>query len=202
MSRRLVIPERAGVLNSAGAAQAWLSVRHLAVVVVFCLLIAVGAQVRIPLPMTPVPMTLQWPAVLLVGFVLSPSRALAATGLYLLCGAAGAPFFAPGSLGIWGPTGGYLVGFVVGAWVISLARGAGEVSTPRLVVAGAAGTVVLFALGLSGEVLWFGPVGLGPAITAGVIPFVPKAIVELALVVTLVRSWRGLGPIRRRYRAL
>ena len=86
------------------------------------------AQVRIPLPFTPVPITGQTFAVLLVGAVLGSRRGAASLLLYLMQGLVGLPFFAGGTSGLailLGPTGGYLVGFIVAAYLVGLlaARG-------------------------------------------------------------------------------
>jgi biotin transport system substrate-specific component len=85
--------------------------------------IALLAQVAIPLPFSPVPITGQTFAVLLVGVLLGSRRGGLGVLLYLLEGAAGLPFFAGGTAGLArlaGPTGGYLVGFVVAAIVVGL----------------------------------------------------------------------------------
>lgn len=89
------------------------------------LVMALSAQVSLPLSFTPIPFTLQPLAVLLVGAWLGPAEGAAALGAYLLAGAAGAPVFAGGSGGVWrlmGPTGGYLLAFPVAAAVAGLAR--------------------------------------------------------------------------------
>ncbi|MGO9412364.1 MAG: biotin transporter BioY, partial [Spirochaetia bacterium] len=81
----------------------------------FSLIIAVSAQVSIPLPFTPVPVTLQTFAVVLTGALLGSRRGAAAIVAYLAEGLAGLPVFSLGRAGfahLLGPTGGYLVGFV------------------------------------------------------------------------------------------
>ncbi|RME38944.1 MAG: biotin transporter BioY, partial [Planctomycetota bacterium] len=80
-------------------------------VLAWAAVVAAGARVAIPLPGTDVPMTLQLPAVLLAGVMLSPTEALYAMVLYLTVGTLGLPVFAPASAGILGPTGGYLLGY-------------------------------------------------------------------------------------------
>ncbi|HUI70154.1 MAG TPA: biotin transporter BioY [Spirochaetia bacterium] len=86
----------------------------------FSLVIAVSAQVSIPLPFTPVPVTLQTFAVVLTGALLGSRRGAAAVLLYLAEGFAGLPVFSLGSAGfvhLLGPTGGYLIGFAFAAWI-------------------------------------------------------------------------------------
>src|ERR671925_1026047 len=85
--------------------------------------VALAAQVSIDLPFTPVPITGQTFAVLLVGAGLGALLGLASLGLYLFVGALGAPVYADGTHGwdvITGPTGGYLVGFVLAGGLIGL----------------------------------------------------------------------------------
>lgn len=96
-------------------------------VVGFSLLTALLAQIRIPLPFTPVPLTGQTFAVLLSGAVLGSRRAFLSQGLYLAEGAVGLPVFAGGSLGLQhllGPTGGYLWSYPLAAgllgWLVEL----------------------------------------------------------------------------------
>jgi biotin transport system substrate-specific component len=158
--------------------------------VTFCLLTALAAHVRVPLPGTPVPMTLQLLTVVLAGLLLSAMRAAAAMALYVLWGSCCPAFLAGGSAGLLGPTGGYLVGFVAGAWLIGALRGDHSASLFRLVFAGAAGTAVIFGLGVLGVAWWSG--SIARALSMGLLPFAPKAVVELALAVTVARGVRGI----------
>jgi len=90
-------------------------------VVAGSLFVAALAQVSLPLPFTPVPITGQTFAVLLVGAVLGARRGAASLVLYLLEGSLGLPVFANGTNGLarlLGPTGGYLIGFVAAAWIV------------------------------------------------------------------------------------
>ena len=163
---------------------------------VLACVIGVGfaAQVRIPVPGTDVPLTLQSLAVLLCGFWLAPR--VAATGMlaYLALGAAGVPVYAPGSFGLAGGTGGYLVGFVVGAWLVSILKGDERAGVVRLIGAGAAGTLAIFTCGLlwrvTGVGLFGGDVLL--AVATGIVPFAIKAVVQLGVAVSLVLSIREL----------
>ena len=155
-------------------------------VLAFAVLTAFGAQVRIPVPGTDVPYTLQSLAVLVTGFTLSPIRAAGAMILYLGCGAAGLPVFSPDSGGLLGATGGYLYGFVFAAITISLLRGQSN-STARLLLAGLTGMAVVFACGLAWRLVYAMILTLdaGSLLATGVVPFIPKAIVELLLAVAI-----------------
>ena len=108
-----------------------LIIRRAAAVVVGALVVAAAAQVSVPLPGTPVPMTLQPLAVLLVGGLLGAPLGALSMILYLAMGAAGLPVFTPtvpliGVARLFGPTGGYLLAYPVAVWVV------GRVLTPGL----------------------------------------------------------------------
>jgi len=180
-----------GVMAARGALVSWVGLFS----VLSCVLgLGLAAQVRIPVPGTDVPMTLQSLAVLLCGFRLAPR--VAATGMlaYLALGATGVPVFAPGSGGLAGGTGGYIVGFVVGAWLVSTLKGGERASIVRLVGAGLAGTIAIFACGLLwravGVVLFGGDVL--SAVVTGFVPFAVESVVQSGVAVSLVVSVRGL----------
>ncbi len=156
-----------------------------------CLLVALASQVRVPLPGTPVPSTLQLLAVLSVGFWLRPSEAISAMVLYIGLGSAGLPVFTAGSLGLWGVTGGYIVGFLAAAGLMSVLGGGLRTSFGRLLAIGAVGTAIVFLFGVAWGVLFWGsdPV---TAIRLGVAPFALKAVVELLAAAVAVVALRGV----------
>src|SRR5579863_1050083 len=82
--------------------------------------LALCARASVPLPFTPVPVTLSNFAVLLLGLVLGSRLGPAAAALYLVEGAAGLPVFSNGSLGLLGPTGGYLWAYPVAAFAAAI----------------------------------------------------------------------------------
>src|SRR6266576_2041145 len=105
-----------------GVRRAALGVRVLAVVL-GALIVAAAAQISIPLPGTPVPMTLQPMAVLLVGGLLGGPLGAMSMILYLAMGAAGLPVFTPtvpllGAARLFGPTGGYLLAYPLAAYAV------------------------------------------------------------------------------------
>ena len=166
--------------------------------VVFALLSAVSGLVRIPLPFTPVPVTLQVFVVLLAGAVLGRGWGAASQGLYVASGALGAPVFAGAAAGlayIAGPTGGYLAGFVLAPFVVAAILGGRDQFTPlRVAGAMAAGVAVIHTCGWAW--LAFGlHMGPGAAFFAGVHPFLPldalKAAAAAALVLPFRRSVHG-----------
>ena len=118
----------------------------------FAMALAAAAQVAIPLPGTPVPITLQPFLVVLAGLWMSPRAAVASMALYLGAGAAGLPVWAPvglpGAARLLGPTGGYLLSYPLAAWTAAmLSRGATSYS--RRLAATIAGMAVIYAGGLA-----------------------------------------------------
>lgn len=124
-------------------------------VVGFALLTAAAAQISIPLGFTPVPLTGQTFAVLLAGGVLGANRGAASQLLYVILGAIGLPFYADGASGITADgaliaTFGYLIGFVVAAWVVGLmAERQQDRSIMSAIPAFLTGTVIIYAIGAS-----------------------------------------------------
>ena len=146
------------------------------------LLIALAAQVAIPIPFSPVPLTLQPLAVLLVGVCLGSVRGAAAAIAYLVEGASGLPFFAQGHGGfIWlaAPSAGYLWSYPLAAFLAGRLSERGRVSrTLRAVVAMLAALGVIYLGGWSWLAVQFGP---RAAFAMGVAPFVIADIVKVAI---------------------
>lgn len=155
-------------------------------VVGFALALAAASQLAIPLPNTPVPLTLQPMLVVLAGLWLGPRAAAASMLLYLAAGAAGLPVFtpfgAPGAARLLGPTGGYLLAYPLAAWLTSrLAMQAS--SYRRRALATFAGMVVLYAGGFAQLAALTG--SLGRAAVLGLVPFVALDVGK-ALVAALI----------------
>src|SRR5437016_10399876 len=114
--------------------------------------VAACAHITIPLPFTPVPLTLQNFGVLVVGLTLGSRRGFAALALYLVEGAAGLPVFNPigpgGIAQLLGPTGGFLMVYPLVAGLAGWIMEHGRKSFPRAAVAGLLADLVLFAGGL------------------------------------------------------
>lgn len=162
-------------------------------VVGFALLTALAAQVTIPLPHTPVPVTLQTLAVTLAPLALGAGGGLAAMALYVALGLIGLPFFADASGGwqvVHGATFGYLLGFIVCqpvmAWAVGGPTGRRSASMPRVFLSMAVGHVVIFGLGLAW--LWGAltassgaEVPLSRVLSLGLWPFLPASVLKVAL---------------------
>jgi biotin transport system substrate-specific component len=166
--------------------------RDILLIVTGSLFVAGMAQVRIPLPFTPVPITGQTFAVLLVGAALGANRGAASLLLYLIEGIAGLPFFAGGTGGLaalLGPTGGYLVGFVAAAYLVGLLAGRGlDRRIWSALLAFLAGEVVIYLFGVA----WLSVfLGLQKAILAGLLPFVVGDTLKLVLAaLALPAAWK------------
>jgi len=171
--------------------------RHIALIAAGVLIIALAAQVRIPLGFTPVPITGQTFGVLLVGGALGFRRGLASTAVYWLIGFAGMPVFAQGSSGsevVLGATGGYLVGFILaGAVVGRLAELGWDRNLVGAIGAMLIGSLLIYAIGVPwlAVVARFGP---EEAIANGLTPFLAvDAIKLLAVAAVFPAAWWIVG---------
>lgn len=172
-------------------------VRNVALVVGGTLFVALSALVQIPLPFTPVPLSLQTFAVLLAGAALGSRRGAASMALYLLAGAAGVPWFAAHQSGWAFPSFGYVVGFVAAAWLAGRLAEAGAdrqvlKSTGLLVL----GNVVIYAFGVTGLAASTG-MGLGTAVAKGVAPFLVGDVIKIVVAAALLpAAWKLVGARR------
>lgn len=151
-----------------------------------------GAYVAIPLPWTPVPMTLQPLFVLLAGALLGPRLGTAAMATYLALGLAGVPVFSGGRAGlvhVLGPTGGYLLAFPPAAFVVGWLAGGRESGVMRLAAALPAGLAVIYVGGVAQLGLLTGG-SPGRLLTVGVAPFVAGDLIELLLALVVANRLR------------
>jgi biotin transport system substrate-specific component len=127
--------------------------RQTALVIGGSLIVALCARITIPLPFTPVPLTLQNFGVLLVGLLLGSRRGFAALALYLAEGVAGLPVFSPigpgGIAQMLGPTGGFLLAYPLVAWLTGYVMEHGRKTFSRAAIGGLLGELVLFTGGLA-----------------------------------------------------
>jgi biotin transport system substrate-specific component len=160
-------------------------------------LTALAAQVSLPVPGSPVPVTGQTFAVLLAGAALGPARGLASQGLYLALGAVGLPVFAGAAHGggvIFGASGGYLLGFLAAAALAGWgARRGADRSPVRTLLFFAVASVVIYAIGTTWLCVDTG-MSLSAGIAAGVTPFIPGDIAKALLAAGLLPgAWWLLG---------
>jgi biotin transport system substrate-specific component len=167
-------------------------------------LVAAAAQVSIPLPFTPVPITGQTFAVVLVGASLGALDGTAGLALYVLAGIAGAPVYADGSHGwavVTSATGGYLIGFIVAAALTGwLAERAWDRRFSSSVAAMLSGNVVIYLVGLSWLAIEL-DTSLEKTLELGLYPFIVGDLLKLYLAAALLPSaWKLLGRIGTRPR--
>lgn len=163
------------------------TLREVLLVLGFSGLLALSSQVAIPLPFTPVPVTLQTLAVLLAGMVLGSKRGAMSVLVWLAAGLLGMPVLASGAF-----TGGYLVGFVAAAALVGVLAERGWDRTPLTSIAAMTlGTVVILACGA----IWLGAfVGYSNAIVQGVLPFLPGDALKIAAAFSILPlAWSRLG---------
>ena len=176
-------------------------VLNLALVLISSLLIAVSAQISVP--MYPVPVTLQTLAILLVAASLSPLMAVAAVAAYLLEGASGLPFFAGGIGGtakLMGPTAGYLQAFILMALVASVTvRYSRDFSKWNRVLVYFIGFIVAQSVCLALGTVWlahFMNLPLEKAAAVGAAPFIIGELLKAGLAATIVallpQKWHNI----------
>ena len=163
--------------------------------IAFAAALAAASQVAIPLPGTPVPITLQPLVVVLAGLVLGPRVAAASMAMYLAAGAIGLPVFAPvgmpGVARLVGPTGGYLLAYPAAAVVAGVLGwrpvGAPRAAFARRAAAAAAGIAVLYVGGVAQLAVLTGNVVR--AIELGVPPFVAFDALKAVVAAGLAGTW-------------
>jgi biotin transport system substrate-specific component len=173
-------------------------IRDISLVAGSAALVGVAAQISVPLPGTPVPVSMQTFAVLLVGATLGFGRAFAGLALYLAAGLAGVPWFADTTSGWHFASFGYVIGFAAAAALVGRLAAYGGDRTPlRTIGTMAAGSVVIYALGVP-WLMGFTGAGLGQALQMGVVPFLIGDAVKIALAAGVLPSaWAAVGRFRK-----
>jgi biotin transport system substrate-specific component len=171
--------------------------KQAAIVIGASLVVALCARVTVPLPFTPVPLTLQNFGVVLVGLLLGSRRGFAALAVYLMEGAAGLPVFSPlgpgGIAQIHGPTGGFLMAYPLVAFTAGWIY---EHTSRRFgwaVLSGFVAECVLFAGGLGWLAYWTHSVSL--AFRYGLYWFVFAEVIKILLAAGFAGRWnKKLSP--------
>ncbi len=177
-----------GELEKGSVAHSW--VREALLVIGASILISLFARIAIPLPFTPVPLAVQMNVCLALALLLGSKRAAAAVFLFLVQGACGLPVFAKGAglAYIFGPTGGYLLGYLAGAYLTGyLWEKAKAKTASRAFLAMAAGNLIVYALGVA-HLSQF--IGFGKALLLGVAPFLIGDALKLIFSVRLLNLKR------------
>ena len=160
--------------------------------VAFVVATSFGAQVAVPLPWTPVPMTLQPLFVILAGAVLGPRLGATTMATYLAVGMGGAPVFAQGHAGIgWllGPTGGYLISYPAAAYVSGLLAGKASASALRLFGALSAGMLIMY-VGGTAQLAFLTQLDLQTVMTLSVLPFLGGDLTKVLIGVFVAKKVR------------
>ena len=192
------------VTSDVGGSIVWLRITGVAI---FALAAGLSAHVVIPLPHTPVPITLQTLVVLLAGATLGSRYGTLSMAFYLLLGTTGYHVFAGGEWGlqtVFGPTGGYLLGFVLAQPIIGrLTRSQYQEYCPArrtqrwltTLLAMLCGTLIIFGCGLTWLYVWSGQ-GVSQTLAWGLWPFLPGLVIKTLLaagavqiIPTSVRRW-------------
>jgi biotin transport system substrate-specific component len=156
---------------------------------------AIGAQVRVPLPWTTVPMTLQPLFVILAGALLGTRLGAASMAVYLAVGVLGAPVFSGGGAGVgWlmGPTGGYLVAFPAAAGAVGWLAGDRAGGSVRLFVALVAGLALIYLGGVTHLAILTGR-DWSSLLALGVLPFLGGDLVKVLIALIVARPLRPIS---------
>ena len=178
------------VLSRGNRALYW--AEQAAIVLSASLFVALCARVTLPLPFTPVPLTLQNFGVLLVGLTLGSRRGFAALALYLIEGTSGMPVFNPAGPGgiaqLMGVTGGFLLAYPFAAGLAGWITERGKASFARAAAAGVLAEVVLFAGGLS----WLAVLthSFAQALRFGLYWFVFAEVIKVMLAAAVSTGWQ------------
>lgn len=170
-----------------------LSTRDLTSIALSTAVICILAQFTVPLPFTPVPITGQSLGVFLAGALLGGKKGMIAVISYLLLGATGLPVFAAGRGGLQvllGPTGGYLLGFIPGVYVLGKLV---ENRTKKSLIRWASAMMVCLAL----SYLWGATqlslvmnLNLTQTVITGILPYLPGDLIKLIVTVPLAQGVR------------
>ncbi|MEV5983674.1 biotin transporter BioY [Streptomyces sp. NPDC052051] len=157
-------------------------------------LTGLAAQIAVPIPGTPVPVTGQTFAALLVGTALGARRGFLALALYALAGIAGVPWFADGASGAGGASFGYVLGMLLASAVVgALARRGADRSAVRMAGVMLLGEAVIYAVGVPYLMLVTG-MSLPAALAAGFVPFLIGDVLKAALAMGLLpTAWKLAG---------
>jgi biotin transport system substrate-specific component len=165
--------------------------KDIALVVGGAALTGIAAQIAVPVPGSPVPVSGQTFAALLVGTALGARRGFLSLGLYAVAGMAGVPWFAQATSGYAMPSFGYILGMMLAATVVgALARRGADRSVLRTAGAMAAGSVIIYAVGVPYLALATG-MTLSQAVAEGLTPFLIGDALKAALAMgALPAAWK------------
>lgn len=174
-----------------------LEARDMLSVALFSALTAIGAFIRIPLPFSLVPATLQTLFTYMAGALLGGYLGALSQLIYILLGISGLPIFAGGNASLSvlvGPTGGYLVGFIAGSFVIGkMTEAKKNNSLLWLLTCMIVGTTIIYTLGVIQLMNWM-KISLDKAVIMGVAPFVAGDVVKMLVAAYTTHRIRRMLP--------
>lgn len=170
-----------------------LNLRMLVFASLFTALIVIGGYLSFAIPLNPVPIVLSDFFVMLAGLFLGASWGTASVGLFLFVGLIGLPVFSGGKAGLaalFGPTGGFLFGFLVGVWLIGWLSGKGKPTLVKDLVSLILGNLIFYSMGVSWlklilKATW------GESLALGFLPFIPGIIIKIIVAVILTKTLRS-----------
>lgn len=156
----------------------------------FTALIVIGGYISFPLPFSPVPIVLSDFFVMLAGLFLGASWGGASVGLFIFLGILGLPVFAGGKAGLavlFGPTGGFLLGYFIGVFVIGWVSERGQPSVVKYLAALISGNGVIYGIGvpvlkMALKLTW------GKAVGFGLLPFLPGMVIKIIVAIIVIRT--------------
>ncbi len=158
----------------------------------FTALIAIGSYISFPIPFSPIPIVLSDFFLMLSGLCLGASGGAASVGLFLFLGAIGIPVFTGGKGGLAvfiGPTGGFLLGYLIGVYVLGLVSEKGKPSFLKDLIGLIIANLVIFGFGVPWLKLLL-KLTWGTALTLGLMPFVIGNIVKTIAALALIQVIR------------
>ena len=179
-------------------------VKGLSLAIFSSLLLAISAKVKICLPFTPVPITGQTLALFLIALLLKPPFNALSVAFYILFGMLGLPYFAGAHAGLsylFGPTGGYLIGFLVAVCFISkLAKP--EMSLWKIGLILSLANLVIYILGCTQLGVWLNlvqgkAVNFKTVLSMGALPFIPGDFLKILVALGIYRGWYVCKSSRR-----
>jgi biotin transport system substrate-specific component len=169
-------------------------IKRMIVISLLASILSISAYISIPLPITSVPFTLQSLFLMVIALSMPISISFPSVGLYLLLGAIGLPVFSNGTSGLtvlFGPTAGYLFGFLLSTLVIGYIKEKLEYFFGYLFASILGGIGIVYALGVLGLMLVLG-LSFDKAMTIGVLPFLPLDLIKVFVSSSFVYRYRNL----------
>ena len=177
----------------------YLRTRRIILIALFAALTSLLAYVSIPLPFSPVPITGQTLGVMLAGLLLSGSDALLSQVVYILLGVFGLPVFSGGSSGIgvlFGPSGGFIIGFLAAAFFIGKFTGKETGFKNDIMVLFLGGIVIIYITGII-QLMLVLDLSLKAAFMTGALPYLPGGIIKIMAAVAMGNKIKQVGIIKK-----